>query len=278
MTLQWLRVGLLCAVLCSVTVGVRADTTAATAGTAKPDSAIASVPSPPKPDAKVYEDTFKALFLLFVLAVILESALAVIFNWRPFVETLNARAVRPLVAFLAAYVLVSKFALDLVTTIANSADPKEPHPVSGVGKLVTALVLAGGSAGINNILIALGYRQRRTPETATPKPQPNQCWVAVRLTRKQANGPVQVFIGTRLAAGGSPPLVGIISGTSMRGLRYFLSDPGRFPGYGGYGVPANSEVTVEVAGVDGNGAALQRKSWGPYVVAGGSIIDVDLEL
>ena len=30
-----------------------------------------------------------------------------------------------------------------------------------------------------------------------------------------------------------PPLVGIITGSSRPGLRYFLNDPGRYPGYGG---------------------------------------------
>src|SRR6266542_2275670 len=52
---------------------------------------------------KANQDIFKAIFLLFLLAAVLESALAVIFNWRPFVETFNARAVRPLVSFLVAY-------------------------------------------------------------------------------------------------------------------------------------------------------------------------------
>ena len=37
--------------------------------------------------------TYTAL-TLFLFAVLLESALALLFNWRPFVEVLNPRAVR----------------------------------------------------------------------------------------------------------------------------------------------------------------------------------------
>src|SRR5437773_1039830 len=48
----------------------------------------------------VFSNSIKAIFVLFVLALVLESALAVIFNWRPFVETFNARATRPLISFV----------------------------------------------------------------------------------------------------------------------------------------------------------------------------------
>lgn len=219
---------------------------------------------------------FKAVFLLFLLAVVIESALAIIFNWRPFVETFNARAVRPLVSFFVAYVFVEKFKLDLMASIVNSTTTAAVAP-SSMGKVLTALVLAGGSAGVNNLLIALGYRQKKTPETATPKPPATQAWVAIRLERERAVGQVQVFLGTPQAANARPPLVGVIHGASKPGLRYFLSDRGRFPGYGGHSVPANSDVTIELVGVDSNNQPLGQR-WGPFTLAGGAIIDLVLKL
>ena len=39
----------------------------------------------------VYEQSARALFFLFVLAVILESGLAILFNWKPFVEYMVPR-------------------------------------------------------------------------------------------------------------------------------------------------------------------------------------------
>lgn len=178
-------------------------------------------------------DVFKAVSLLLFLAIVIESALAIIFSWRPFVGTFNARAIRPLISFVVSYLFVETFELDLMTTIVDSMTNAH-HATSLSGKILTALVLAGGSAGVNNLLVALGYRQKRTPETETPKPPPTQAWIAIRLARQRAIGQVQVFVGTPPAAGQRPPLVGIIHGTSKPGIRYFLSDPGRFPGYGGH--------------------------------------------
>jgi hypothetical protein len=239
----------------------------------------ASIEIEPKPlelSPKGYEEIFKAIFLLFMLALVLESALAVLFNWRPFVETLNARAVRPLVAFVFAYLFVQSFSLDLMTAIVNAATAGT-YEQSVTGKVLTALVLAGGSAGVNNLLVSLGYRQKRTPETVAPKPPSDQAWIAVRMNRVLAVGPVEVFIGVRPAAGVPPPLVGVLRGTSKPGIRYFFSDPGRFPGYGGHQVPANAAISIELVGVGANSAVL-RKSWGPFTVAGGAIIDLDFEV
>src|SRR5262249_46470395 len=73
---------------------------------------------------QTYPEGAKALFLLFTLAVILESALAVLFNWRPFIETFNARAVRPVVSFVVALLVVREFNLDLFTTFVNAATNK----------------------------------------------------------------------------------------------------------------------------------------------------------
>ena len=232
-------------------------------------------PKPLEMEPGAHEKIFKAVFLLFMIAVVLESALAILFNWRPFVELFNARAVRPVVTFVVAYVFVETFALDLITTIVNAATSAE-HGISPTGKVLTALVLAGGSAGVNNVLIGLGYRQKRTPETATPKPPPDKAWISVRIVRDKAVGPVEVFLGAPVT-GKRPPLIAIIQGTSRPALRYFLSDPGRFPGYGGHAVDANSQIEIVVAGLDSNKTPLV-KSWGPETVAGGGIIDLEFEL
>lgn len=46
----------------------------------------------------VYGGSAKALFALFAIAIVLESGLALIFTWRPFLTTFNSRAVKPLVS------------------------------------------------------------------------------------------------------------------------------------------------------------------------------------
>jgi hypothetical protein len=197
------------------------------------------------------------------------------FNWRPFVETFNARAVKPLVSFVVAYILVLNYQLDLVTQLVNDVNATKT-PLNGMpGQVLTALVLAGGSAGVNNLLVALGFRQVRTPETTVPKPPPDKAWISVRVNlKKETVGPVQVFIGNRPDKTTPLPLVGIIHGTSKPGVRFFLTDPGRFPGYGGHQVPANTPVEVELLAKNSS----SRISWGPQPIAGGAIIDLEIEV
>ena len=215
--------------------------------------------------------------MLFVLAVVLESSLAVIFNWRPFVETFNARAVRPVISFLVAYVFVVLFELDLMTKLVNVIKPSD-YPPNTSGQLLTALMLAGGSAAVNNVLVGLGFRQQRTPATAVPKTAAD-----ARLDCGQDRpetsrvGPVSVFLGPPPAAGAKPPLVAVLDKPSRRGFRYFLADPGRFPNTGGYPIAANTEVVLHVDGVDRAKAAVHEE-WGPTTIGGGAVIDLDFTM
>src|SRR5262249_27377335 len=101
--------------------------------------------------ADAYPEAFKALFLLFVLAAVLESALPILYNWRPFVENLNARAGRPVVSLAFALAFVHWFRLDLVTSLATLIRPDVTN-LHGTGQILTAMVIAGGSAAVNNLM------------------------------------------------------------------------------------------------------------------------------
>lgn len=229
----------------------------------------------------IYADVAKTLVLLFALAVLLESALAGVFRWRPFAEFLNARAVRPLVAFLLAWWFVRHFDLDLVTALVNGSAQQAPKGVNNGGQILTALVLAGGSSGVNAILVALGFRQVSTPQTQ-PKPPPNKAWIAVRAMRKPTTkGSIDVLMGPMITlADGTtkePPFVGTIVGRSGIGfLSFFMRDRGRFPGYGGHEVDPAQEVYVVLRGPPGTNRP--EASWGPHRPAAGAIIDLDLEI
>lgn len=231
------------------------------------------IPAAPGFSPQAYEASFKAIFLLFILAVVLESALAVLFNWRPFVETFNARAVRPLVAFVVAYIFVDQFSLDVVTSLVNASTTLN-YPVNFPGKILTAMVIAGGSAGVNNLMVSLGFRQVKTPATVTPTPPPNKAWIAVGINRVDAVGGVDVFIGPAA----NTPMVGRITGSSRPGIiQYFLSDRGRFPGYGGHEVAPNVDIVVRLRGLDKTGNAV-NKDWGSGQFAAGAIIDFDFTM
>ena len=267
-----------------------AATTATPAASVAPSPVPAAsgqpAPQPPtlvSPD--VYSQSFKALFVLFILAVIIESGFAVLFNWRPFVETFNSRSVKPLVAFAFCWLFVEAFDLDITTRLVNVYSSTN-YPVNLPGKIVTALVLAGGSSGVNNLMVSLGFRAPISSTPAPARPPPNEAWIAVRLNRRLARGPVTVRIGD--PAAGALPVAGMIAGSAHPGgavVSYFLRDRGRFPGTGGHriSVPAAAPPTVrvELEGVTAAGAAIPAapgSSWGGYPVTAGAVIDLELTL
>jgi hypothetical protein len=224
---------------------------------------------------EAYPEAFKALFLLFVLAIVLEMALAILFNWRPFVETFNSRAVKPVVSLAFALVLVYMFDIDLVTSLAKLISPNV-SPLDNTGRILTAMVIAGGSAAVNNLMVGLGFRQQRTPEQVAPKPPANKGWISVSIVRTdKIKGPVTIAIG--VATGSQVPVVASLEhSASGRMYRYFFRDRGRFPGSGGYAIAKDAEITVKASALknnDSNNGTLE-KEWGPHKIADGAIIDL----
>lgn len=223
----------------------------------------------------VYSQAFKALFILFVVATLLESGLAVLFNWRPFVQLFDSRGVQTIISVLVSYIFVSRFDLDVVMKLVNIfSDTKWPSEFAS--RALTALVLSGGSSGVNNILVALGFRSVKTAADVTGKPLDEHAWISVRLIRKNAVGPVDVLIGPR----DTPTVAGTILGTSMPYslLRYFVRDPGRFPTAGGFNVPLDQAVIVKLRGKDAKGKDIESTPWGPYTPAKGAIVDLEMTL
>jgi hypothetical protein len=222
-------------------------------------------------------DAFKVLALMFVLAVLLEQALSVLFNWRPFLQFFNARGVKTIISVVVAWLILEAFKLDLMADLINLYSSTK-IPSGSATKLLTALILAGGSSAVNNLLVALGFRSMRSAEQLAPKPPPDKAWLSVRLERKAAVGQVLVLIGPDGAA--APPVVGMIDGTSLNKLlRAFIVDHGRFPVVAGYHLTpdAGKSYVVQLEGKDKNGTKLTAK-WEPHPIAAGAILDIVLEL
>ncbi|MDB5581523.1 MAG: hypothetical protein JWR80_6699 [Bradyrhizobium sp.] len=228
------------------------------------------------PPDSVYSAMFKALFTIFVLAVILESALAVIFNWRPFLLFFDGRGVRTLVSLSLAWFVANLLKLDLVGQLYVATGGGTAYDLKGVGTFITALVLAGGSSGVNNILRSLGFRDIRRDEEVVPRPARTSAWIAVSLNRQDAVGPVRVLVrkGEAEAA-----LVGMISTGRAPApvLSWLLRDPTRFPTSAGYSVAADERYTILLQGEDTDSNPLTA-AWGPYPIAAGAIIDIELRL
>jgi hypothetical protein len=222
----------------------------------------------------VFTPSFRALFVLFILAVILESGLAVIFNWKLFTTTFDTRATQPIIAVVVACIFVFSYRLDITTTLVDLYTGAN-YPRSVGGQLLTALVIAGGSSGVNKLLQALGFRSVQQAPPPVAKPPQTLAWLAVALKRSRAVGTVNVLAGPT----GNLSLVGTIAGPGLsnRVLRFFLRDSARFPPSGGHTlVPGILEVRLD--GVDKDGVNVQSRIWGPYDIAAGSIVDIELTL
>ncbi len=146
---------------------------AAPAPAPAPAAAAATAPAKDTPDhAGLTDRSLRAILKLFVLAVVLESALALLFNWRPFLMTFDGRGVKSLISFAASLGLVFTFGIDVVGDL--MADFSATAQATVFSQIVTAMVIAGGSSGVNNLLRSLGFRPVTRAEDLAPKPPPDE--------------------------------------------------------------------------------------------------------
>lgn len=244
----------------------------------------------------VYAASLSALTILFVTAVVLESAFATIFNWRVFLAYFSSRGVKTIVMVVVSLIVVYVFKLDVVASLiaaykmpaAGDAPMDDAlyrqlvNSLSGpVSKIVTALVLAGGSAGVNNLLTALGFRSPRDAEIVSTPPQ-DEAWVAVRVRKMNAVGEVQVVVSKvdALAAGeiAPPAIAGSIGFARPRLKDLLLRNLDRFPQNGGYVVRPNVPYRIVVEGKDAKGDPLKRLDGRYYVFAPRAIVDFNVSM
>lgn len=225
-----------------------------------------------------YAQSFKVLFTLFVLATLLESGLSVIFNWRPFIIEFDSRGIKTVISVIVSYVFVTVFHFDIVTRLVNiySGSTSENY---FPGSMLTALILSGGSSGVNNILVALGFRSVKTRIQAGMQPAPTEAWIAVNLTRTNAVGSVLVLIGPSDSV--PLPVAGTIIGDKHppQWIRFFVKDSCRFPTSGGFALkPDATAYKIKLEGRDVAGSAIYSTEWGPHPLLPGALVNVTLEI
>mgnify|MGYP000859630703 CR=1 FL=1 len=232
-----------------------------------------------QPDKGLWGDAYgpvlHALFALFVLALLLEAALSLLFNWRVFLSLFDSRGAKTLFSFLGALWLVKAFELDIMARI--MALLWNPEITSDwMTKILSSMVLAGGSSAVNSLMVALGFRSVRTAETITPKPPPTKAWLSIRLIRQGLpTEPVMVY----LKSGPTGGYLGVFrfNGTDRRvkWLRWLMRDPLRFPAWGGFPVEPSVQYQVKLEGPPLPGGAPIVKELGPFTLAPGAILDIE---
>lgn len=185
---------------------------------------------------------------LLVVAAVLESALTTIFQWRLYREFFNGRAVKTLVMIGVSLAVVRGFNYDVFAKVMGDAGGL--GATSRTSQVLSALVLAGGSAAIYQLLVSLGFRNPVEPPKSQPKPPENLAWVSIKAIRKHAIGDIRIHVDEITAPTSEMAATPALSGTlgtrtfqdRMRGV--FLADSMRFPAYGGHTVKANTVYRI----------------------------------
>jgi hypothetical protein len=234
----------------------------------------------------IYQASLAALTIAFVIAVLLENALAVIFNWRVFLAYFSLTGVKTIVMFVLALIVVRTFHLDVMASlIAAYTSPPAPapalNPTSTVtSSVISALILAGGSSGVNKLMVALGFRKNAREEDVTPRPPADKVWVSVRVVKKKAVSDVYIHlneIGPKDANSPSP-IVGEVGLGKKRLYGLLFRDSNRFPQNGGYAVLPDKVYALTITAKDSAGQPLTAMQNDTFVFAAGAIIDFEVVL
>jgi hypothetical protein len=206
----------------------------------------------PAPSPDVVRRAFTILMTALVLALLLEQAFALLFNWRLFVELVVGKAWRTPIMFAAAYALSRQMDIDLVRDLTNAYGAVQTHRGDTLSHGLTAAILAGGSVGINHLLISLGFRSQLRPDVALKPLDATQAWLAIRIDGAAAG--VKICIDdTAPSTDQLPALAGTVatvsSGPRLRHL--FFPDHARFPRSGGYLVSTAKAYRISVLTAEG---------------------------
>jgi hypothetical protein len=237
-----------------------------------------------EPNDDLYQAVARGLTMLFILAVLLENAFATIFNWRLFLTYFSVRGVKTIVMIAVSLVIVLLFEIDIVDDLVEAYHPDTVDINAGVLSIpITALILAGGSSAVNNVMRALGLRERTEEPVVTPPPD-NRAFVAVWVKRKEAVGEILVQVRD-LGPAANPatdpiPIAGVVGARLPSPAQVLLRNRDRFPPNGGYTLTSNViyEFAVEGRKADGTVVTVAALQGRKFVFASRAIVDIEVTL
>lgn len=225
-----------------------------------------------------------AAVMLFTIAVLLESAFSVLFNWRVFLTYFSLKGVRTIIMVAASYAIVTMLPIDIFAELVNAyQETGKTFSSNEVTQIITALILAGGSTGVNNMLVRLGYRSITRSEEVRPIPDKTKAWISIRVKKKEAVGAVTVSINKlgKEPSDDDEAIAGSINygRPSLWGLIFGSVD--RYPEHGGREVDVNKLYIVRISGTKQDGKPIEKllhSAAKPMRFAPGAIIDLQTTL
>ena len=107
-----------------------------------------------------WEQIGSILALLLVISIVFETALTPIFNWRFFAKHCEGKGIKTPITIAAAVTLLWGYDIDIFKHVIDAfAGTGAPDSSSNfMGRIMTGLLVAGGSGAIFNIFTKLGLR------------------------------------------------------------------------------------------------------------------------
>lgn len=110
-----------------------------------------------------WEQIGEILVLLFVISVVFETALTPIFNWRVFARFCEGKGVKTPLTVIAAVALLWNYDIDIfrhiIDAFADAGGGEGAESKSTfLGRIITGLLVAGGSGAVFNIFTKLKLR------------------------------------------------------------------------------------------------------------------------
>jgi len=244
-----------------------------------PAVALADLPTVALDNTEIYERSLKALTILLVAAILIENALAVLFNWRVFLTYFSLRGVKTIISVIVSYLIVTSFDLDVVASLLN-AYTTEPADSTIASKLLTAMILSGGSGGVNSLMASLGYRERNRESVVNPAAPKSEAWIAIKINRVNAVGPIQVHVTEIPEPKKDPSAIAGTIGVKRPSLKeLILRNANRFPANGGHVVDPKKVYGIKVVAHDAGGTLLNDPLAGEeYRFAPRAIIDFEVTM
>lgn len=198
----------------------------------------------------------RVLVAALVIAILLESAFELLFNWRLFQAYFVGKAWRTPIMFLISLTVTRQFGIDVLGPLfdAYNGSPAGTSKGGWLTSVLTAMILAGGSVGVNRIMTRLNIRSP-FPKTEEERLSlsDTEAYVSIRVIDKNGQGSYIVTMTEGTLNAALPAVLGVVGKTrSGQDPSLWFPSKWRIPRSGGIKVSVNKTYDFSVTDTQTN--------------------------
>lgn len=210
---------------------------------------VVSIGEAPSIPPAALGQAFRILVAAFVLAVLLESAFELLFNWRLFQEYFVGKAWRTPIMFAISLAVVNQFQFDPLARVFRAYHTGGLHSQDGwLTATLSAMILAGGSVAVNRIMTSLGIRSPfPKAEQERARLSDKEAYLSVTVRAPAGSNHFAVNISEVAGNPDVPQVLGIVGSIAQGRLRrLFFPTSLRVPRSGGVRVSVENSYCISV--------------------------------